>query len=86
MAPSNTISLLIQSRDDILFEGLIQSMTSYNDTGKFDILPDHANFISLINKSITIRPLEGDIKEIPIDNGVLRVIDNKIEIYLGVKK
>ena len=40
--------LLVKSREGILYQGEVESMTSFNEKGEFDILSRHANFISLI--------------------------------------
>jgi F0F1-type ATP synthase epsilon subunit len=78
------LTLTVKNRDGIIFSGDIVSMTSYNDKGKFDILSRHANFISLIKNEIEYRLPGSTANKIEIDNGILRVIDNKIDIYLGI--
>ena len=84
--PTAQLILTVKNRDGIIYSGEVLSITSYNDRGKFDILSRHANFISLINKEIIIRFLNNEEKKMEIDNGVIRVIDNKIDIYLGIGK
>ncbi|HEX67694.1 MAG TPA: hypothetical protein ENG13_01340, partial [bacterium] len=39
---------------EIPFEGKAEAVSSQNKLGKFDILPGHANFITLIFKSLII--------------------------------
>jgi F0F1-type ATP synthase epsilon subunit len=68
-----------------VFEGEVDSITSFNEEGKFDILAQHANFISLIKKSLTIRDTAGKLREIEIDNALLRTKENQVEVYLGVQ-
>lgn len=78
--------LKVASREGVIFEGQVESITSYNAKGKFDVLASHANFISLIKKSLTVRALGEDInKELTFDNALLRVRENNVEIYLGVE-
>jgi len=43
----------------VYFDGDVKAVTSKNDTGIFDILPEHSNFISLITSPLTIRTLDG---------------------------
>lgn len=74
------------SRGDILFEGEIESLSSVNDTGKFDVLQEHANFISLIRDYLVITEKGGRTQEMKIGSGILKVLDNKANIYLGVNK
>jgi F0F1-type ATP synthase epsilon subunit len=76
----------IRSRTGIIYEGNAISLTSYNDKGKFDILPEHANFISLIQKKLILREKDKTKQEIDIGNGVLRVMSNQVDVYLGIKR
>lgn len=77
--------LTIKSREGIIFSGKVESVTSYNKKGKFDILPTHANFISLIFDKITVRTSSGETKEIAIKNALLRVRQDVVEVYVGIE-
>jgi len=81
---SKEINVFVRNSENVLYEGLAKAVTSLNDKGTFDVLPTHANFISLIKKFVRIYQKDGQIKEIPVDSGVIRVLENAIEIYLGV--
>lgn len=76
--------LLVRSRQGIVFEGDVKSLSSYNDEGKFDILAQHANFISLIQKSLVIYDMNNNVKELNLENALLRNRGNYVEVYLGV--
>jgi F0F1-type ATP synthase epsilon subunit len=78
-------NLLVRSRDGVVFRGDVDSITSFNETGEFDVLPEHANFISLIQKQIVIRDLKGEVRRIEISNALMRVRENFVEVYLGVE-
>lgn len=80
----NLFHLKIVAKDGILFEGDIKSLTSYNSKGRFDILAFHANFISIIFKSIRIVDVKGNSKEMTIEKALLRNRQNNTEIYLGI--
>jgi len=84
--PNLSLHLTVHSRESVIFDGKIVSLTSYNDKGKFDITLNHANFISLVQKSLIIELDGGGKREIRIDNGILRVVDNKINVYLGIRQ
>lgn len=77
------IHLSIKNKENILFEGDVNAVTSYNDVGLFDILPMHENFISLISKKIILHKNNSQ-KEIKIEHGLLKVRENKVDIYLGI--
>ncbi|MCA9389948.1 hypothetical protein KC571_00940 [candidate division WWE3 bacterium] len=87
MPSPNSTDLLkvhVRNRSRTLFEGDAVSVTSLNNTGVFDVLAQHANFITLINKYITIKKPDLKIETIEIEKGVLRVIENKVDIYLEI--
>lgn len=76
--------LLVKNRDGTVFEGDVDSVSTYNRKGIYDVLTDHANFISVIEKQILVRK-NGAVQEIPVDNGLIKVTENKIHIYLDLK-
>lgn len=80
----NLFHLKIVAKDGVLFEGDIKSLTSYNTKGRFDILAQHANFISIIFKSIKIVDPKGNSKEMTIEKALLRNRQNNTEVYLGI--
>lgn len=78
------LNVLVRDRSGVLFEGEAEAVSSLNQKGLFDILPLHANFISLISKSVIIHLRDKEPKEIPIETGVLKIRDDNIEIYVGI--
>lgn len=77
--------LKVAAREGTVFEGEVTSITSYNEVGKFDVLAEHANFISLINTGLIIRGKDNVEREIKFDNALLKVHKNNVEIYIGVE-
>jgi len=80
-----SLDLTIRARENVLYQGVVSSFTSYNDKGRFDVLAGHANFISLINKSLRYRDLNNGVHDLNIGTGIMRVIIDKVEVYLGVE-
>ena len=78
--------LKIVGREGIEFQGKVDSISSYNERGKFDVLAMHANFISLIYKKLIIRVSPTDIREMDIGNALLRNKGGILEIYLGIEE
>ncbi len=85
MNNENTIQLLVMSRENVIYKGEVFSLTSVNEKGIFDILPMHANFISLISAKLIIGEKDGNKREIKINNGLLRTNQNKVEVYVGLE-
>ena len=78
-------SLKIVGREGVIFDGKVDSVTSFNEKGKFDILAMHANFISLVYKKLTIRLSDSDVREMDIGTALLRNKSGNLEIYLGIE-
>lgn len=64
------------------FEGEARSISSENRVGDFDILPHHANFITLIFNSLTIQTSKGEKKTYEFSRGVLEVADEEVKVFL----
>jgi hypothetical protein len=50
VATKNTLTVKIISPTQTIYDGEAYSISSVNSLGKFDILPYHANFITLVQK------------------------------------
>lgn len=70
----------------IFFDGDAKSISAENDTGPFDILPKHHNFMTLVNAGeVVVRAAdESADKRIRISKGVMHVKANKVVLFLDV--
>jgi len=66
------------------FQGKALSVSSKNKLGKFDILPYHANFITLIFGFLTVQTLNNKKIEFRFKRGVLEVYENNVKAFLEV--
>ena len=83
MDNNKKIHLLIKNKDGKILEEDVLAITSTNDSGLFDILPMHENFISLIHEKITIHN-SGESRDIPIDTALLRAQNDEVHIFMGL--
>lgn len=81
----SSLTVVVKNKENILYSGNAYALTSINDRGIFDILPQHENFISLIKEKITIHPTPFTNQEILIENGIVRVQENKVYVYVNFK-
>ena len=82
-----TLSVQIISPVETIFVGDALSVSSHNSAGNFDILPEHANFITLIDKDpITVRLVGGETKVFNLPLVVLRCWKDQIEIFTDLSK
>ena len=76
------IKVDIRNRKEQFFLGEAVTVSSVNDTGEFDILHKHANFVTLIRGSVIIdRDLPTE-RKFEIDSGVLAAKTDSVDVYL----
>jgi F0F1-type ATP synthase epsilon subunit len=85
MSDKKLITIKIRDTENILFEGEIDRISSFNEVGPFDIYPMHANFISIINNKITLYNKKQVVKELAFEQAVMKVKKDIAHIYLGVE-
>lgn len=80
------IHVTVRERTRILYDGNATGLTSKNSKGVFDILLNHSNFISLVTETLVIHTVEGRDVSLPMNNALIKVKENKVEVYVGVKR
>ena len=79
------LHVTVLSPERIVFAGDAKALSSVNDNGPFDILPYHANLITIIKDTIIIH-LEGNKdQKIPCERAIMKVFENTVSIFLGVE-
>ncbi len=78
-----TINLVVKNKGGVIFEGAAKAITSFNEKGIFDVLPLHENFISVVKDFIRIHKTDGKSQDMKIGTGVVRVNENKVNVYVG---
>jgi len=67
----------------LVWQADVVSISAENREGVFDILPDHARFMSIINTApVSIEGIDGTVKSFTFENAVLFFEDNKAVIYI----
>ena len=80
-----SLTVIVRNREKVLYSGQAAAITSINDKGVFDVLPQHENFITLIKEKVIIHKTQKDEEEIQIENGIVRVYKNNVYIYVNFK-
>ena len=66
------------------FSGKAFSVTTENNLGPFDVLPKHANIISLIKNQIIVRTKDAGDINYKFRGGVLEASNNQVKVFLGI--
>lgn len=85
MSQDDTIQVKIYSPSNIYFNGRALSLSAVNDTGPFDVLARHKNFMSLLRPcDVKVRRPDNSEFILPIARGVLHVKANHTTVFLDV--
>ncbi|MBI2009459.1 hypothetical protein HYS84_03605 [Candidatus Saccharibacteria bacterium] len=69
----------------IYFDGPADSVSATNDTGPFDILPRHKNFISLLKPGkVTVRRAGQKDFSMHVNQAVMHVKSDRVTVFLDV--
>lgn len=79
------LQVTIQDTEAIMFQGEVDRVTSYNEVGRFDVYPMHANFISIIKQGIELYLHHEKIKELKIEQAVMKVKKDEVHIFIGIE-
>jgi len=79
-----TIAVKVYAPFKVYFEGEAYSLSAVNDTGPFDILPKHHNFLCmLVPSTLTIQSAEG-MQSIKINRALMHVKANRVVVFMDV--
>ena len=81
----NVLDVEIRSPDKILYKGPAEAISSRNEVGPFDVLPQHENFISIINGKITVWTGKHQKQEIENESAIMKAKSNTVHVFLGVE-
>lgn len=67
----------------LVWEVEASALSAENRDGPFDILPDHARFLSLVGKApLTVELIDGSTKSFTFENAMLFFEDNVATVYI----
>lgn len=82
--PTQVLRVMVRNREKVIYDGTAWAVSSLNEKGVFDILPEHINFITMIKETLTIHKPDRTTQDYKIRTGLMRVRSNTIEIYVGL--
>ncbi len=68
----------------VYFEGDAYSITAVNETGPFDVLPHHHNFLCMLVPCDLIIKTESETKTIRISRALMHVKSEKVTVFVDV--
>ena len=84
--PKPTLHVRIISPQQLLLDADVESVSSKNLQGAFDILPQHANFITLIeNTPILVRAAGQKTQTFNFPLAIIMATENQVNIYTYIQ-
>ncbi len=84
MVIKTLLHVRINSPDKVIWEGEAESVSSINSQGPFDVLPYHANFITIVeNKPLRIKT-EKEKVEFTYQRAIIYIHSNTVSIYVNL--
>jgi F0F1-type ATP synthase epsilon subunit len=82
---NSQLSVIARAPFQVYYEGPAQVVSAANEIGEFDILPEHADFFSmLIPCEVIVEPGNGEPVKFNITNGIITVRDNEVMLFCNM--
>ncbi len=78
------LTVIARSPFHIYYEGPAKRVSATNKVGPFDILPEHADFFSVMSPGDVVIETESDTMQFSISNGIIGVRDNEVMIFANM--
>ena len=69
-------------KKELDFRGYIQSLSSNNSEGAFDVLPLHENFVTILYGDLVIVDDAGQSRSFQVDRAVLEASNNIVKVFV----
>lgn len=79
-----SMHIKVYSPFKVYFDKDGESISAINETGPFDILPRHHNFMTLLNPCDLIVRVNGREQRISISSGIMHVKADQVIVFLDV--
>lgn len=83
-ASSTELEVIARAPFEVYYEGKAKLVSAVNRVGKFDVLPGHADFFSVMIPGEVVIETDKDPISISINNGIIGVRDDKVLLFLNI--
>ncbi len=79
------INVIARAPFKLYFQGTALSLSATNAIGKFDVLPGHADFFSMLEPGeVYIEPVEGEPVVFNVSNGIVTVRSDEVMLFANM--
>lgn len=86
MSDSNMPQLTVIARSPfhIYYEGAARVVSAANKVGKFDVLPGHADFFSVLTPGEVIIETDSEAVSLNVTNGIVAVREDEVMLFVNM--
>lgn len=79
-----TMAIKVYAPFKVYYEGKALSITAVNETGPFDVLPHHHNFLCMLVPCELIIKTPFEVKKVKISRALMHVKAEKVTVFVDV--
>jgi F0F1-type ATP synthase epsilon subunit len=83
-AVQSNLKVIARSPFHLYYDGDARMVSSANKVGKFDILPGHADFFSVMTPGEVVIDADPQAIAFDISNGIVSVRDNEVLLFVNM--
>ena len=83
-SPSTDLKVIARAPFQVYYEGPAKVVSAANKVGKFDVLPGHADFFSVMNPGEVVIETEKGPVNFDISNGIISVRDDEVMLFVNM--
>ena len=81
---SDRLKVIARAPFKVYYEGPAKVVTALNQVGKFDVLPGHADFFSVMNAGDVEIETDADVIKFGITGGIIGVKDDEVMLFVNM--
>jgi F0F1-type ATP synthase epsilon subunit len=78
------LTVIARAPFHIYYEGTARVVSANNKVGKFDVLPGHADFFSVMGAGEVLIETESDTINFAISGGIIGVRDDEVMLFVNM--
>ncbi|NCQ54291.1 hypothetical protein COV88_00145 [Candidatus Saccharibacteria bacterium CG11_big_fil_rev_8_21_14_0_20_41_19] len=81
---TSRLNVIARAPFNVYYEGPAEAVTAVNKVGKFDVLPGHADFFSILNPGEIIIETATNPVSFNVTNGIITVRDDEVYLFVNI--
>ncbi len=83
-ATNEQLTVIARAPFHVYYEGLARVVSAANRVGKFDVLPGHADFFSVMSPGEVVIETDSDTITFAISGGIIGVRDDEVIVFVNM--